>query len=153
MRLSWCQQCAGHSGDSAAVIAAWPACDVAGHPGSGGSGAAARRQPGTLSACMHCRQVRKKPGAVYQSLVAMCVIEHVPAHLAMMPYALKALGYFLGWPGARFPSDCILTCKVTAVLLTKATSKIHHRAPVLPPVERHVTDSMLQGHPKPAQVC
>ena len=50
------------------------------------------------------------------ALVAIYAVEHVPAHLAMMPYALKALGYFLGTPGARFPSDCILTCKVTAVL-------------------------------------
>lgn len=33
----------------------------------------------------------------------------LPAHRAMMPYALKALAYFLGAPGASLPSDCMRT--------------------------------------------
>ena len=51
------------------MIAAWPAYDVAGQHENGGSGAAARRQSGTMSACMHCRQVRNKPGSVSSPLL------------------------------------------------------------------------------------
>ena len=101
------------------MITAWPAYDVAGHHGNNFSGAAAGRQSGTCCShvCMHAIQAGVQEAWVcVQPLVAIYALEHVPAHLAMMPYALKALGYFLGTPGARFPSDCILTCKVTAVL-------------------------------------
>jgi hypothetical protein len=39
-----------------------------------------------------------------------CVVWWPGSHLAMMPYAAIAEGYFLATPGASLPSDCMRTC-------------------------------------------
>ena len=59
----------------------------------------------------------------------------------IMPYALMALGYFLGVPGGRFPSDCMRTCvqpRVSSAIVTNC----HH--PVMLDLQPNACQARLE---------
>ena len=70
-----------------------------------------------------------------QAVTPECLWQAVGAHLMMMLYALTALGYFLGVPGGRLPSDCMRTCPGECVSLGVRKMLLVQAATCLAPVQ------------------